>query len=54
MLIMAAGRGSRFGGYKQFEHVGGQSLLGISIRFFSGLPEAGEIIVVYPPGMDVA
>ena len=50
-VIAAAGRGSRFGGAKQFEDLGGRSLIDIAVGLFGGwdgvvvvLPEGGEAI----------
>ncbi len=45
-IIVAAGRGTRFGGPKQFVEVGGLPMVGWSIRTFDSMPEIGELVIV--------
>ena len=44
-LIVAAGRGTRFGRPKQFVEIAGLPLVGWSLRTFSTLPEIAEIAI---------
>ncbi len=44
-VIVAAGRGTRFGRAKQFVEVAGFPLVGWSLRAFGAMPEVSEIIV---------
>ena len=45
-VIVAAGRGERFGRPKQLLDVAGLPLAGWSIRTFAGMPEVAELVVV--------
>lgn len=45
-IIVAAGRGTRFGGPKQFVEIGGLPMVGWSLRTFDSMPEIGELVVV--------
>ena len=45
-IIVAAGRGTRFGGPKQFVEIGGLPMVGWSMRTFDSMPEIGELVVV--------
>jgi 2-C-methyl-D-erythritol 4-phosphate cytidylyltransferase len=45
-IIVAAGRGTRFGGPKQFVDIGGLPMVGWSVRTFGSMPEIGELVVV--------
>lgn len=51
VLITAAGRGSRMGGAspKQWQHLGGQTVLARSIRAFAAFPRV--VVVVHPDDM---
>lgn len=44
-VIVAAGRGARFGRPKQFLELAGLPMVGWSIRTFAGMPEIEEIVV---------
>jgi len=44
-VIVAAGRGTRFGGPKQFLELAGLPMVGWSMRTFAGMPEVAEIVV---------
>jgi 2-C-methyl-D-erythritol 4-phosphate cytidylyltransferase len=44
-VIVAAGRGTRFGRPKQFLELAGLPMAGWSIRTFAGMPEVEEIVV---------
>lgn len=48
-LVVAAGRGLRFGRAKQFVDLAGLPLVGWSIRTFAGMPEIDELILVTEP-----
>ncbi|MBN2407308.1 MAG: 2-C-methyl-D-erythritol 4-phosphate cytidylyltransferase [Elusimicrobia bacterium] len=52
VLVMAAGKGQRYGGRKQFLGLGGTTLLGSSVELFRGFDMIRNIIVVYPDDMD--
>ncbi len=45
-IVVAAGRGTRFGGPKQFVEIGGLPMIGWSIRTFAAMPEIGELVLV--------
>lgn len=45
-IVVAAGRGTRFGGPKQFVEIGGLPMVGWSLRTFDAMPEIGELVVV--------
>ncbi|MGQ0743007.1 MAG: 2-C-methyl-D-erythritol 4-phosphate cytidylyltransferase [Acidimicrobiales bacterium] len=47
-IVLAAGRGSRFGGSKQFELLGGRSMLAWSVGAVSNLCDG--VVVALPPG----
>lgn len=49
-LIVAAGRGSRFGRPKQFVEVAGLPLVGWSLRTFAAMPEIAHIAIATEPG----
>jgi 2-C-methyl-D-erythritol 4-phosphate cytidylyltransferase len=53
-LIVAAGRGRRFGGAKQFAPLGGRPVLAWSIAAFARHPRVERIVLVLPPGEDDA
>ena len=53
-LIIAAGRGRRFGGAKQFAPLGGRPVLAWSVAAFARHPRVDRIILVLPPGEDDA
>jgi 2-C-methyl-D-erythritol 4-phosphate cytidylyltransferase len=44
-VIVAAGRGTRFGRPKQFIEIGGLPMVGWSIRTFAAMPEIAELVV---------
>lgn len=44
-VIVAAGRGTRFGRPKQFLELAGLPMVGWSIRTFAGMPEVHEIVI---------
>jgi 2-C-methyl-D-erythritol 4-phosphate cytidylyltransferase len=48
-VIVAAGRGTRFGGPKQFLELAGLPMVGWSIRTFTAMPEIAELIVATEP-----
>jgi 2-C-methyl-D-erythritol 4-phosphate cytidylyltransferase/2-C-methyl-D-erythritol 2,4-cyclodiphosphate synthase len=50
VIIVAAGRGVRAGGAipKQFEDLGGRTMLRRSVEAFDGHPDVGELVVVLP------
>lgn len=45
-VIVAAGRGSRFGRPKQLVELGGKPMLAWSLEVFSGMPEISDIVIV--------
>ena len=45
-VIVAAGRGTRFGQPKQFVELAGLPMVGWSLRTFARMPEIAEIVVV--------
>ncbi|MGA2586717.1 MAG: 2-C-methyl-D-erythritol 4-phosphate cytidylyltransferase [Candidatus Aminicenantales bacterium] len=47
-IIVAAGRGARFGSAKQFARLGGKPALEWSLEAFSAHPRIGEIVLVLP------
>ena len=53
-VIVAAGRGERFGRPKQLLDVAGLPLAGWSIHTFAGMPEVAELIVVTEGAVDRA
>jgi 2-C-methyl-D-erythritol 4-phosphate cytidylyltransferase len=46
-IVLAAGSGTRFGGHKQFERIGGRRLVDLAVDAVSGV--ADELVVVVPP-----
>jgi 2-C-methyl-D-erythritol 4-phosphate cytidylyltransferase len=44
-VIVAAGRGTRFGRPKQFLELAGLPMVGWSIRTFAGMPEIDEVVI---------
>jgi 2-C-methyl-D-erythritol 4-phosphate cytidylyltransferase len=48
-IIVAAGRGTRFGRPKQLVELGGKPLVAWSIDVFAGMPEIVDIVVVTEP-----
>jgi 2-C-methyl-D-erythritol 4-phosphate cytidylyltransferase len=48
-VIVAAGRGTRFGGPKQFVEIAGLPMVGWSLRAFAAMPEIEEIAVATEP-----
>jgi len=48
-VIVAAGRGTRFGGPKQLVEVAGKPMLAWSIEVFASMPEIAELVVVTEP-----
>ena len=48
-IIVAAGRGTRLGGPKQFIELAGLPMVGWSLRTFASMEEIGEIVVVTEP-----
>jgi 2-C-methyl-D-erythritol 4-phosphate cytidylyltransferase len=48
-VIVAAGRGTRLGGPKQFIELAGLPMVGWSIRTFAGMAEISEIVVATEP-----
>jgi len=50
-IIVAAGRGKRFGGYKQFHKYRGRQLLYYSLRAFEKTPPISTVVLVVPKGM---
>ena len=48
-VVVAAGRGARFGRPKQFLELAGLPMVGWSIRRFAGMPEIEELIVATEP-----
>ncbi|HTX55871.1 MAG TPA: 2-C-methyl-D-erythritol 4-phosphate cytidylyltransferase [Candidatus Acidoferrales bacterium] len=48
-VIVAAGRGRRFGGPKQLIDIGGRPMLAWSLQTFAAMPEIAEIVVVTEP-----
>ena len=49
-IVLGGGSGARFGGAKQFEHLGGRSLLGRSVA--SAATVADGVVVVVPGGAE--
>lgn len=47
-VVVAAGSGSRFGGYKQFELLGGRRVVDISVA--TAVEACDGVVVVVPPG----
>ena len=45
-IVVAAGRGTRFGRPKQFVEIGGWPMVAWSLRTFESMPEIGELVVV--------
>jgi 2-C-methyl-D-erythritol 4-phosphate cytidylyltransferase len=45
-VIVAAGRGTRFGRPKQLIHLGGKPMLAWSIEVFAAMPEISDIAIV--------
>lgn len=45
-VLVAAGRGTRFGRPKQLVDIAGKPMLWWSLRAFAGMPEIGEVVVV--------
>jgi 2-C-methyl-D-erythritol 4-phosphate cytidylyltransferase len=54
VLIVAAGRGRRFGGAKQFALLGGRPVIAWSIEAFARHPRVDQIVLVLPAGEDGA
>jgi len=48
-IIVAAGRGTRFGGPKQLIDLGGRPMLAWSLRTFAGMDEIAALVVVTEP-----
>jgi 2-C-methyl-D-erythritol 4-phosphate cytidylyltransferase len=48
-VIVAAGRGTRFGQPKQLLELGGKPMLAWSIDVFAGMPEISDIVIVTEP-----
>ena len=48
-VIVAAGRGTRFGRPKQFLELAGTPMVGWSIRTFAAMPEIAELVVATEP-----
>lgn len=48
-LILAGGRGQRYGGYKQFAQLAGKPILIHSVRAFERCPQVVGFVVVAPP-----
>jgi 2-C-methyl-D-erythritol 4-phosphate cytidylyltransferase len=48
-VVVAAGRGTRFGRPKQLVELGGLPMLGWSIDTFAGMPEITDIVIVTEP-----
>jgi 2-C-methyl-D-erythritol 4-phosphate cytidylyltransferase len=48
-IIVAAGRGTRFGGPKQFVEIAGLPMVGWSLRTFASMPEIAELAVATEP-----
>jgi 2-C-methyl-D-erythritol 4-phosphate cytidylyltransferase len=48
-VIVAAGRGERFGSPKQFVEIAGVPMVGWSVRTFAQMPEVAALIVVTEP-----
>ena len=51
VLVMAAGRGERFSGRKQFFNFGESTVAGRACSLFKNLEEVTNIYLVYPPDM---
>lgn len=50
VIIVAAGRGERFGGNKPFAMLGGKPILDWSLETFQAHADVGAVILVLPPG----
>ncbi|HEY5426662.1 MAG TPA: 2-C-methyl-D-erythritol 4-phosphate cytidylyltransferase, partial [Candidatus Tumulicola sp.] len=48
-IVVAAGRGTRFGRPKQLLDLAGLPMVGWAIRTFAAMPEVAELIVVTEP-----
>ncbi len=48
-IVVAGGKGTRFGGFKQFVELYGLTVLEHSVRKFLSLPEIDEVVVVVHP-----
>lgn len=48
-VIVAAGRGTRLGGPKQFVEIAGLPMVGWSIRTFAAMPEIAQLVVATEP-----
>ena len=48
-VVVAAGRGTRLGGPKQFADIGGLPMVGWSIRTFGAMTEIAELVVATEP-----
>ena len=48
-VIVAAGRGTRFGRPKQLVELGGKPMVGWSIEAFAAMPEISELVIVTEP-----
>ena len=51
-MIVAAGRGTRLGGPKQFIELAGLPMVGWSMRTFAAMPEIAELVVATEPEID--
>jgi len=49
---MAAGAGSRFGSQKQFERIGGGTVISSAARLFLEHPKVNKVFAVFPPDME--
>ena len=52
VLIMASGRGERYGARKQFLKLGRTTVVNRAAHLFKGIREINKIFVVYPPDMN--
>jgi 2-C-methyl-D-erythritol 4-phosphate cytidylyltransferase len=52
VLIMAAGKGARFGERKQFLPLGESTIIASTINIFKGFDNIKNIIIVFPPDME--
>jgi 2-C-methyl-D-erythritol 4-phosphate cytidylyltransferase len=48
-IVVAAGRGTRFGQPKQLLDIAGLPMVGWSLRTFASMPEISNIVVVTEP-----